>query len=1303
MIATLLGICLAAFTQVRVLDELPNMRINDFYQDRRQFVWISTDYGISRFNGTDYVTYFHSSSDSTSLPSNRVICTREDARGRLWVLTDAGICRFEGKSGRFRETLRDNGLCGMLSLKDKMVAYGHSGFVCVDTQSEAVSIHGSPELGGIRAAAAQGDSLIWAVTEKESAILCYDLRFNRVGRIDPVYPEKTLCAAVNGRTLWLGTEKGVWIFDLPAHRFVTDDLRARSLGVLRNASVSFIYTHDGDACIGTSSKDVYLWDKGRWHLTDGLAGRHFIDQSSTSDFSCALRSSDGQWWIGTSDRGYSIYSPSEIEFCRGKTLKRITKGKYFNGMTVAADSVIWAASRYKGLMSVDAVRATHLWYKFVNDPELNKLGKTGLTTVFCDRSQTLWLNMEDKLGVAQVSGLTLGTVQLLDQRLRSRAICQDAEGDVWIAAEDGLYRFRDREPVQRLFYGSVVEDVTAGPDGKVYCCLPGIGVMAVNPGSGEPEEAFRAYRFTQELNALRFHPDGSAWFATGNDGIYVLDGETLSHYGRQDGLSSPDVESVVFDRAGNAWLGTSYGLSLVRKGDRRISSYKLSESLQVQQFTARCAVAAGDFVCLGGVSGLALFASGNLIAGISDKPVDLSISSLMSRGQVLDECLKGTDDCFDDLARVTLPHRFRDLTIAYEAVQYYHPEAVSYAYRMKGLEKEWHYVDDARSANWSHLPAGRYTFELMARNYDGYWNTEPKRLDIVIRPSPFLSWYALLLYLAALVFAISRIIRSTVERRMQKERLDLAMEALEQEKKVAGMKVDFFSNISHELRTSLSLVYGPASMLEKADEKERKGITELIRTNANNLLALVDQLLNISRIENDCLPLAVSDTDIVPCMKRMIRSFEPLADGKDISITLIEDDLDGVRIPVDVDKFQAILQNLLSNAVKYTGNGGHVVVKAGILDGQKLRVSVIDDGIGMSEEEAKTVFDRYVRLKSGVQSGKGNGIGLHYVQQLVRLHKGEVRAIVRDCGGMEFRFEIPVSQDAYSAEERQEGAVELPVGALGFDAVKPASAEPAADGDSSKPLVAVIEDNPQLSAYLKHILASDFRVITAGNAQDGLDLVTAAMPDIITTDVMMQGMDGYELCRKIKDDPILSHIPVVILTARVSEEDKISGFKSKANAYITKPFSPELLLTVLRNLIEEVNKLRKAILSPDSAQDAADSPVMSEHDSRFLSRLNEIIDRDLSAPLGGTAEMAEIMQISRSTFFRKMKALTGVSPNEYVVIYKLNKSIEMLRRGEQNISEIAYSLGFSSPSHFSNTFKARFGVSPRNYQSQLGL
>ena len=487
-------------------------------------------------------------------------------------------------------------------------------------------------------------------------------------------------------------------------------------------------------------------------------------------------------------------------------------------------------------------------------------------------------------------------------------------------------------------------------------------------------------------------------------------------------------------------------------------------------------------------------------------------------------------------------------------------------------------------------------------------------------------------------------------------------------------------------------------MLETSDEdKKRKGI-RIIRSNANNLLVLIDQLLNISRIENDSLPLMVSDVDLRPYLNRITASFAALAEDKSIEVTLLDDLPSGIKLPIDVDKFQKILQNLLSNAVKYTEPGGHVIVRVALTDDMKLRVSVIDDGIGMKPEEAKSVFELYRRLRPVEAGYKGSGIGLYYTKQLVLVHKGEIEAKVRECGGMEFCFELPVSSDTYTAEERQEAPADIIDGLLYVESLENEQvvSDDYSDEDS-KPLVAVVEDNPQLRSYLKTVLGEDFRVMTAGNASDGLEMISTHMPDVITTDVMMEGMDGYEFCRRVKDDPELSHIPVVMLTAKVAEEDKIAGYKNKANAYITKPFNPELLIAVLNNLVEETERMRKAVLSPRQEGEPVEIPMMSEYDRNFLERLDGLIDEHISEPMMKTSELAEMMGMSRSSLFRKMSALAGVAPNEYVLIYKLNKSVEMLKHGELNISEVAYALGFTSPSHFSNTFKKRFGVSPKNY------
>lgn len=1289
-------VCVVLGAQTRVLDQMPNQKINDFYQDDQGYVWISTDYGICRYNGSDYVNYFHLSSESSSIPSNRVLCARQDNSGRLWVLTDEGLCRFEKQNGRFVPVLSDKGLLGMTFLDGQMVCYGQSGFICVDTMDGTISIHGVE--GVVGQVAVHADSLIWAVSKTDCTVSCYDMKFNKVRTLDPQSTGKVFCVAVDGDILWLGTEEGVRLYDTKSNEFLIDSAIVEKLNFLEAFPIALIYPYDGHVCICARSQDIYIYDKEYGEVMKNLALNRYFNLSFTSDFSCALYSNDEQLWVGTSDRGYDIYSPEEVEFCSGKQVKRMTKGKYFNSMTISADSTIWMASRYKGLMSVDVDEDAYRWYRFVDDPQLQKLG-TRLTTVFCDDNQTLWLNMDGKLGLAPVQGLMLGQVTVTDYTFEANAICQDNQGNIWVAAEDGLYRFVDYKLEEVLYKGQSIRDMTFDTAGILYFYISGKGVMYIESQTSNVVPVFSEHRFTTDLNSLRFCRDGSVWFATKNDGLYVVNGEEVIHYGIQTHFNGSDVESIVFDDHLNAWLGTSYGLFLITKGGGRIISYGMNESLQVQQFTPRCVTSLGEYVCLGGVSGIALFPSADLISKISDKPVDLKISSLKSHGRVLEECLSESGvDCFDDLDRVVIPYKDRNLTIDFESVQFYHPEAVKYAYRLKGLEQEWNYVDKATSANWAYLPSGRYTFELIAMNYDGYWNQHPKTLEIIIEPSPFLSWYAILIYVVLLLTAIFLIMRFIINKKVQNKKLELAMESLEHEKTLTRMKVGFFTNISHELRTSLSLIYGPISMLESADEEKKRQGIKLIRSNSNNLLVLIDQLLNISRIENDCMPLMVSDVDISSYLNRITTSFAALSEEKSIELTLLNEVPPGKKLPIDIDKFQKILQNLLSNAVKYTEPGGHIIVKTFITDDMRLKVSVIDDGIGMKPGDAKVVFELYRRLESTEMTSKGSGIGLYYTKQLVRVHKGNIEAIVRDCGGMEFSFELPVNSEAYSLSERQDSPADIIDGLLYMSGIDNESmiSEVGVE-DSSKPLVAVVEDNPQLRGYLKNVLGEDFRVMTASNGVDGLEKINAQMPDIITTDVMMDGMDGYEFCRSIKDDPNLSHIPVVMLTAKIAEEDKIAGYKSRANAYITKPFNPELLIAVLNNLVEETEKMRKAILAPRQEGEQIENPMISDHDRNFLAKLDELIDKHLAEPMMRTSVLAELMGMSRASLFRKMSALTGVAPNEYVLIYKLNKSVEMLKNMDMNISEVAYSLGFTSPSHFSNTFKKRFGVSPKNY------
>ena len=385
--------------QIRTINELPNLKVNDFFQDSEQYVWISTDYGLCRFNGTDYVHFFHSASDPGSLLSNKVRCARQDEKGQLWVLTEDGLCVMDRSSGSFETILSVSKLNGMLAAPGKMLCYGQAGFVSVDSRKHDAT-YGLGEKGGVRNAALQKDSLIWAISEDGRSVYCYDMDFFRLDMLTAEEDEHFICASIDGDWLWLGTDSGVKVYDTRAQRFISGDPMLKSLDVLKDENIVVLLPCDDKICICARNKDIHIWSKATGVLNRNMAIRGYFSLSYTSDFSAALFSGDGQIWIGTADRGYAIYNPDEIEFCKGKTLKRITKGKYFNSMSPTEDGILWMASRYKGLLAVEVASSQYLWYKFVDKTDLSKLGDTGLSTVYCDRGGNIWLNMEENKRLA---------------------------------------------------------------------------------------------------------------------------------------------------------------------------------------------------------------------------------------------------------------------------------------------------------------------------------------------------------------------------------------------------------------------------------------------------------------------------------------------------------------------------------------------------------------------------------------------------------------------------------------------------------------------------------------------------------------------------------------------------------------------------------------------------------------------------------------------------------------------------------------------------------------------------------------
>ena len=558
------------------------------------------------------------------------------------------------------------------------------------------------------------------------------------------------------------------------------------------------------------------------------------------------------------------------------------------------------------------------------------------------------------------------------------------------------------------------------------------------------------------------------------------------------------------------------------------------------------------------------------------------------------------------------------------------------------------------------------------------------------------------------MMAVSRFI---INRRMEEMELQAAKDDLNREKRLSEMKVNFFTNISHELRTSLALVYGPVNMLSRVRDKVRfDKMIESINYNMRNLLNLVDQLLNLSRIENGALPLSVSMTDVPFLLRRLTDGFSFQAHEKSIEL-LLDCSGDLASVPVDADKLARVVVNLVSNALKYTPEGGHVRILAErvaspdrILSGYKasstyLQISVTDDGIGMKNEDVAHIFDRYTRLAQTETSVTGTGIGLHYVKELLRIHGGAVNAQVRKEGGMRFVFALPADESLYEiTETAKDFRSDVIDGMLVVDPVKE---EPVGEeGNRERHKVLVVEDNASLLAWLKDILSSRYDVYTASDGADALDIVNDVLPDLILTDVVMPKVDGYELCRRVKEDKMLSHIPVVILTSKTGEEDRLVGYQHGADLYVTKPFSAELILTLIGNIMATREKLRESFTSQEVVTDESkEDPIesISADDRAFIEGLRKYIEDNISETSISITALAGEMCMSRASFFRKMKSLTGMTPNDFILSYRLNKAASMLKEGRWRVGEIADMLGFSSASHFSRVFRQKFGKSPKEF------
>ena len=1269
---------------------LSNTNIWALYEDRKGTMWIGTEGGgLNRYDArTDRFTRFmHDAKDSSSLSQDRVSHIFEDLEGNLWVATSGGgLDRFHPENRTFTHLFGDRQPypCGwgiyqrtVLPLDDGrfLLTSVGAGAAVLDPQSSCatrdflgtnIDLIGCPNI--LDALRDKRGSFWFATSEGLVRLLPETSSFVRYP-VTPGRPEGTSDRNIydifedSRGLIWIATAAGLDSYDPARDRFAHyyhDPLDPYSLA----DNVVYVVREDrsGNVWVGTQRGISVMTSRNLefQHYRRTLAPGSLVHD----DVTALAESRDGDIWIGTFGGGLCRFNPRSGQF-RVPSQAGLSERRIYS-LLEDREGQLWVGTYGGGLNRYDP--ATGRWIVFrarFDDP--HGLSHNDIHTLLQDGRGRIWIGtnygvtrFEDGRFVRYVSD----SLTLLQHQVR--ALYYDG-ASLWVGSVGGLYR--------------------VAPDGRLV--LRG-GAASASPGGP----------FRQHVTSIIRGDDGLLWIGTLGSGLYRLDpnsGEWRRYTVRQ-GLASDAITALFVDRRHRLWITTHGGLSALDLRAGTIRRYDARDGLINIQFNPGAALGSSDGVLyFGGTNGLTVRPASPPEGQRDPPPVVLTELRIWNAPVTV-----GGDDGvlrrpLSMTPRIELRYDQNMITISFAALDFTSPARNRYRYYLEGQQEQWIDAGNANTATFTNISPGEYVFHVAAANPSGVWNEEGASLVIVVTPPLWRSTWAYLLYLAVGVGLLWLLLRIRVNRVRLQEQLERERLQAEQLQEVDQLKSRFFSNISHEFRTPLTLILGPAAQIsERAGDSWTQKKAGVITVHARRLLQLVNQILDLSRIDAGRMELSPREEDIVPLLRGVAASFASHAEERGILLRF-ESSLEQCTLSYDRDAVEHILVNLLSNAFRFTETGGAVTVSVALRPGDErkmLCIDVEDTGCGIPADRLPLVFDRFYRAHE--QTGGGTGIGLALVRELVQLHHGDIAVESREGEGTTFRIYLPLPEGTEAKTEPSGRGVEV------LARYEPAAPSVTADGageggqgDASAPLVLLVDDHADLREYMRDILSARYRVIEAADGEEGVARAASEQPDLIISDVMMPVMDGYGLCRAIRASDESSHIPVILLTARGDERSRMHGLEEGANEYLTKPFDPEELLLRVRNLIA----LRRAQAAQVGAAEGfrLDPKQYVSRDQEFLDRVVALVDAHLADEDLNPALLFDEIGMSRSSFQRKLKALTDMSPARFIRSVRLARARDMLTQNAGSIAEVAYGTGFSSQAYFTTCFREEFGVTPGEY------
>lgn len=1310
-----------SFNRLSVEQGLSQTSVLSVAQDSNGFIWLGTRYGLNKYDTYKVKIYKHDRDDTTSLSGNDYIGTLLcDSKGTLWVGTSHGLNRYCPATESFRQILQDSLDKNSISSNFiNKVLEDNKGSVWVATRQGLNLLTDRQKLSFTRFLQNEniftiekgGNGEIWLGTsggllklyrQKNKYLIASYKDISRY--ISKISENDIVALCSDGNDLWIGTTKsGLIRYNTLNRTFINySSLFNSPIRLSSNNIRKIVLSRDRKLWIATQ-KGVNVLDASREKVLIyqyDADDNNSLSQNSVYDI---YQDRQGIIWIGTYFGGVNFVYPenNSFEVYRNKNYTNSISSNVISAITQDKYNNLWVGTEAEGLNYYNVRDKVFTVYK--NNPsDPGSLSSNLIKTVYVDHNENVWVGTH----LGGLDCLNPQKKRFIHYRDTSESgsnninyILEDSKKRFWIATGKGL-KILDKETgkfsaykihlnknspvttsIMQYIYEDSRQNIWVGGIGGIYLLKNNTGQF-INFNVIEHMDLPSA-----NITCIREDSSGNIWIGTYQGGLnlYIPSKNKFVCFTESNGLAGNSVMGILEEKPGILWLSTNNGLSRFDVAEKKFRNYNVNDGLPGNVFNLKSFFKdTSGKMYFGGFEGLVSFRPSGISINHYSPDVIFTGIKLFNKSLPASSPYSIKNNGKSG-KQVNLEYSHNVFTIEFASLNYIRSQKNSYAYYLDGFEKEWNYTGQS-SVTYTNLYEGTYRLLVRGRNNDGIWSNHISQLLIVIKPPLWRTWWAYLIYtliLGAILFGITRFF--------------IIRELLKKEKEVHQMKLDFFTNVSHEIRTPLTLIVAPLEkMLANPDKPVKQSQLKFIKDNADRLIKLITELLDFRKAETGHLELKVTEEDLVTFAQHVFHYFHDSAAIRNIKYEF-SGSAGAIMLFFDKEQMEKVFFNLLSNAFKFVHDGGRISMKIIEQEGS-VDILIEDNGLGIPKDKQKFLFNAFFQVNP---DRTGSGVGLALCRNIVELHHGEISLISRPRQGKE---------DGYTCVK-----VSLKKGTRHFKEIYPDKGQPEmpltkAEGvgmaekpvilplSSERKTILVIEDNDEMRQFIAESLEEQYHILACNNGSDGAESAFTHLPDLVVSDIMMQGLDGLELCTVIKNDKRTDHIPVILLTAKADYSHQLTGVKAGADLYMVKPFSVELLHANIKNLLDsrEVMKQKfskKVMLEP--ANIVIDSP-----EEAFIQKVMNLIENNLSGNQFNIPWLAEEMGMSQPVLYKKIRALTNLSVNDFIKSIRLKKAANLLSQKIYNVSEIAYMVGFSDPKYFAKEFKKQFGKSPAHYKKE---